>query len=107
MNTLHTARLRRGALALFALLPLLATAQTAGSGETDDSKVLKLEKFEVTGSYIPIAGTATAIPVATIDSKAIENTAINTNVLDLLRKTMPMFTGNNNLGDTNANISGG
>lgn len=106
MNTLHTARLRRGALALFAL-PLLATAQTAGSGETDDSKVLKLEKFEVTGSYIPIAGTATAIPVATIDSKAIENTAINTNVLDLLRKTMPMFTGNNNLGDTNANISGG
>lgn len=79
--------------------------QAAATASTDDT--VKLEKFVVTGSYIPIAGTSTAIPVTTIDSKAIENTAINTNVLDLLRKTMPQFTGNANIGDTNANISSG
>jgi len=98
-------------LLAFVLLPFFAAsaalAQPAAAGSENPGDTVKLEKFVVTGSYIPIAGTATAIPVTTVDAKAIENTAINTNVLDLLRKTMPQFTGNANLGDTNANISSG
>ncbi len=82
----------------------LGFAQAAASSE---EKVTTLEKFEVTGSYIPVAGTATAIPVTTLDSQAIENTGINTNLLEVLRKTAPQFSGNGNLGNTNANISNG
>lgn len=113
MNSEHTLRLRSGwsRLAALALLPLFAAAPAAFAQQSappaSPDETVKLEKFVVTGSYIPVAGSSTAIPVATIDSKAIENTAINTNVLDLLRKTMPQFTGNANLGNTNANISGG
>jgi iron complex outermembrane receptor protein len=100
------------ALARVALLPLLtagiAGAQTAPQATTaDDPNVLKLEKFEVTGSYIPVAGTATAIPVTTIDAQAISATGVSSNVLEVLRKASPQFSGNGNLGNTNANISSG
>ncbi|MBI2518745.1 MAG: TonB-dependent receptor [Opitutae bacterium] len=80
-----------------------AAADTAKSEE----QTVKLEKFEVTGSYIPFAGTQTALPVTTLDAKAIENTGITSNVLEVLRKAAPQFTGNGNLGNSNANISSG
>ncbi|MBI2512398.1 MAG: TonB-dependent receptor [Opitutae bacterium] len=104
----------RKSLAAFALLlggVSLATqgfAQTtAASSAATDDKVLKLDKFEVTGSYIPFAGTQTALPVTTLDTKAIEATGITTNVLEVLRKAAPQFSGNANLGNSNANISSG
>lgn len=78
-----------------------ATTSTGGTGPQ------VLEKFEVTGSYIPIAGTVTAIPVTTIDAAKIENSGVTTNLLEVLRKTTPQFTGNGNLGSTNANIASG
>jgi iron complex outermembrane receptor protein len=81
-------------------------AQAAATGATDES-VLKLEKFEVTGSYIPVAGTATAIPVTTLDASAIADTGVTTNLLEVLRKAAPQFAGNANLGNSNANISSG
>jgi iron complex outermembrane receptor protein len=81
-------------------------AQTAPAAAGADDSV-KLEKFVVTGSYIPIAGSATAIPVTTIDSTAINNTGVNTSLLDVLRKTTPQFIGNGNLGSTNADIQSG
>ena len=92
-----------------AALPLFMVAQTAPAtpaGNTDDS-VLKLEKYQVTGSYIPIAGATTAIPVTVLDAKAIADTGINSDVLEILRKAAPQFAGNGNLGSSNANISGG
>ncbi|HLP25382.1 MAG TPA: TonB-dependent receptor, partial [Acidobacteriota bacterium] len=83
-------------------------AQAAGaSNAATDDKVLKLDKFEVTGSYIPFAGTQTALPVTTLDTKAIEATGVTTNVLEVLRKAAPQFSGNSNLGNSNANISSG
>lgn len=104
----------RMSLAAFALVlgsVSLATqgfAQAAAaSGAATDEKVLKLDKFEVTGSYIPFAGTQTALPVTTLDAKAIEATGITTNVLEVLRKAAPQFSGNANLGNSNANISSG
>lgn len=99
------------ALALFMGSVSLATqalAQTAAASEAPtEEKVLKLDKFEVTGSYIPFAGTQTALPVTTLDTKAIEATGVTTNVLEVLRKAAPQFSGNANLGNSNANISSG
>lgn len=104
----------RMSLAAFALMlggVSLATqgfAQAAGASDAaTDDKVLKLDKFEVTGSYIPFAGTQTALPVTTLDTKAIEATGVTTNVLEVLRKAAPQFSGNSNLGNSNANISSG
>lgn len=103
----------RKSLAAFALflgsaaMVTQALAQAAPAAGASDEKVLKLEKFEVTGSYIPVAGTATAIPVTTIDAAAISATGISSNVLEVLRKASPQFSGNGNLGNTNANISSG
>jgi len=105
MNNSSVSYLRKPLALLGVGLSLFAAQAAFAQAPADDS--VKLEKFVVTGSYIPIAGSAAAIPVTVIDSKAIEATGINTSVLDLLRKTMPQFTGNGNLGDTNANISSG
>lgn len=80
-------------------------AQAADAGS--DDKVLKLEKFEVTGSYIPVAGTATAMPVTTLSAETISNTGVTTNILEVLRKAAPQFAGNGNLGNSNANINSG
>jgi iron complex outermembrane recepter protein len=86
----------------------LSYAQSASNApDNTDGEVLKLEKFEVTGSYIPMAGTATAIPVTTLDAQAIADTGVTTNVLEVLRKAAPQFMGNGNLGNANANIASG
>jgi iron complex outermembrane receptor protein len=88
-------------LSLFA-----ANAAFAQSAAPADDTV-KLEKFVVTGSYIPFAGTATAVPVTVLNSEAIADTGVTTNVLEVLRKAAPQFSGNGNLGNSNANISSG
>jgi iron complex outermembrane receptor protein len=83
-----------------------AFAQTPATTPPADDTV-KLEKFVVTGSYLPVAGNSVAIPVITVDSKAIENSGNNTNVLEILRKTVPQFSGNSNLGSSNSNVGSG
>ncbi|HQZ87088.1 MAG TPA: TonB-dependent receptor plug domain-containing protein, partial [Actinomycetota bacterium] len=45
--------------------------------------------------------------VTVLDSKAIEDTGVTSNVMEILRKAAPQFTGNGNLGNTNANVSSG
>lgn len=95
-------------LGLSAALATQSYAQTASASAADSGEeVLKLERFEVTGSYIPMAGTATAIPVTTLDAQSIADTGVTTNVLEVLRKAAPQFMGNGNLGSANANISSG
>lgn len=68
--------------------------------------VTQLEKFVVTGSNIPTAADAVAVPVTIIGPRDIERTNINANLLEVIRKKMPFFAGNGNLGDTNANTGG-
>lgn len=101
----------RAAIFAAASLPLIigpgAFAQASPASGGSDEKVQQLEKFVVTGSYIPIAGTVTAIPVTTLDSKAIEATGITTDLLDVLRKAAPQFVGNGNIGSDNANTNSG
>jgi iron complex outermembrane receptor protein len=72
-----------------------------------ESEVVMLDAFEVTGSYLPAAADAIATPVITMDATAIEQSATRANILDSLRKTVPQFSGNGNLGTNNANIGGG
>jgi iron complex outermembrane receptor protein len=102
-------RMSLAALGLFLASASLAThgyAQTAAPTEADD-KVLKLEKFEVTGSYLPLAANSVAVPVISVDRQAIENSGSASDVLEILRKTAPQFNGNANLGSGNANVGSG
>lgn len=88
----------------------IAQAQTAPavSATTAASTTPQvMEKFEVTGSYLSPAANAIAIPVITVDADMIENSGDTTNVLEILRKTVPQFSGNGNLGVTNANVGSG
>jgi len=71
-------------------VPYIAVAQTApsASGTPTEEKSVKLEKFVVTGSYIPATETAInagVSPVVQIDRKVIDQSGF-TNTADLLQK---------------------
>ncbi len=79
------------------------TTTTDTAPKKDDT--VKMETFNVTGSYLPPAANVVAVPVITISAKAIQNSGENVNVLDILKKTVPQFSGNTNLGSSNGNIA--
>ena len=98
-----TGRLRRSLFAAgFALAAAAATAQDPAPKKED---TVKMDTFNVTGSYLPPAANVVAIPVITVDAKTIQNSGENINVLDILKKTVPQFSGNTNLGHENGNIA--
>jgi len=95
-------------------LPLLAQFQQTPAAvapeqtkTSTESEVVTLESMEVTGSYLPSAADAIATPVIGVSSAAIEQSATRSNILDTLKKSVPQFSGNGNLGTNNANIGGG
>ena len=99
-------------LALFALvgsagLTNRALAQAADAPDDKKDEPVKLERYVVTGSYIPVAADTFAIPVITIGTDSITNTGVTTNALEVLKKSVPQFQGNGNIGSNNANISSG
>jgi len=101
---------RRAALLVACGLPFLAgtgaLAQQA-SDATTSGETVKLEKFVVTGSYIPAAADeANALPVQVVDSKMIDATGATKSILDVLRKAVPQIVGGNNIGVENGNIAG-
>ena len=104
---LNSVRKSRAPLALILGVALFAVSGNAQTAAPQEEKTVKMEKFVVTGSYIPVAADAIAIPVVSVNVSAIEHTGTNTNVLDILRKAVPQFMGNANIGTTNGNISGG
>jgi len=91
----------------FGQTPAASTPATTTTPPATNEKAVMMEKFDVTGSYLPVAANSVAIPVITVDNKTIENSGNNTNVLEILRKTVPQFSGNSNLGSSNANVSSG
>lgn len=97
------------ALASLTLLTLPVMAQQANTSPDpgSDEEPVKLEKFVVTGSYIPVAADSGANPVTMINAEDIGRSGITTNPLDVLRKTIPQFTGSGNIGAENANIASG
>jgi len=85
--------------------PLLCAQSASESAAPAPEEPVKLEKFEITGSYIPFAGTQSALPVTIVDSQAIEDTGVATNLLEVLRKIAPQFSGNGNIGNANAGVA--
>ena len=95
-----------GAFAQDAAATTTTTTTTTTTPATDNT--VKLDKYTVTGSYIPAAADESkAMPVQVITAKTIEESGIDTSVLDLLRKQMPAIMGSNNVGVENANVAGG
>ncbi|MDI1335180.1 MAG: TonB-dependent receptor plug domain-containing protein [Lacunisphaera sp.] len=66
-------------------------------------ETIQMKTFVVTGSNIPVAAGASDVPIVVIGRKQIESTGIQTNPLDLLRKSVPSFAGGrSNQGNSNA-----
>ena len=89
---------------------LLSTSLAFGQAvnpqpDTNKDEVVQMEKYNVTGSYIPYAADAPAVPIRTIDRTNIQSSGIGGNLLDLLRMQAPQFVGNANMGSNNSNIS--
>jgi len=109
---MHTLRKTRAvAAALMGTVAALSLqAQTAPSSSdamtatADSDNAQAMEKFVVTGSNIPNAGEALAIPVSIISPTDIVNSGVETNVLDVLRKISPAISG---IGGENATIATG
>jgi iron complex outermembrane receptor protein len=62
-----------------------------------------MEAITVTGSLLPSRPDEVAVPVVYIDAKELEESGVNTNALEILRKTVPSFAGRSNAGTSNAN----
>ena len=117
MNSIHTPHGWGGAARRLALLPLpllaaaaafAQTAPTADLAKPDDpNDTLKLERFVVTGSNLPMAGDTPVAPVTILTPQIIEQSGVTNDLLQVIRKTAPQFTGNANLGGGNANIASG
>jgi iron complex outermembrane receptor protein len=79
-------------------------AQPTPTPPPTDDETQHLQAYVVTGSNIPNAGEALAIPVSIIAPSDILNSGVETNVLDVLRKISPAISG---IGGENATIATG
>lgn len=69
------------------------TTTTTTPAASDQDQTVKMEQYVVTGSNIPQAAEALAVPVQVIDQVAMQNSGVNFNTLDLLRKVTPNIMG--------------
>ena len=80
-----------------------AAPATTKSARPNDEEVTTLETFVVTtGSNIPTAADAMAVPVVVLGQHDIAQTGLNSNLLEILRKRIPAFAGRSNAGNSNA-----
>ena len=112
MNTKRTPRgwgqTRHFALVLSALAATAAFAQETAApapGSTEE-KTVELEKFVVTGSYIPYSADAPAVPITVVGIDEMQATG-ETDLIEVIRKSVPQFIGNTNIGAQNSNIGSG
>jgi iron complex outermembrane receptor protein len=96
-----------GAFATFGQAQTTTTTTTAPAAAATDQTPQVLEKFVVTGSNIPMAADALAIPVTVIGQEQIDESGVSSSVLEILRKGSPQFSGNGNIGNENAQIATG
>ncbi|MEX2044476.1 MAG: TonB-dependent receptor plug domain-containing protein, partial [Opitutus sp.] len=83
-----------------------AQATSSSAPATDENAPHVLEKYEVTGSYIPYSADAPAVPVTLLSIPDIQATGEG-DLLEVLRKAVPQFVGNSNIGSSNSSIQGG
>ena len=109
MNNSSVKYLRKPLALLGVGLSLLAAnaafAQTPAADAATAVDTVKLEKYTVTGSFLPVSATVNASPVVTIQSSDIGQSGA-TDPLRLLRQLTPFFAGSGNQG-TEANNGGG
>ena len=91
-------------LVVIAAAALTIRAQTVPSSPpaSKDDGPVELPALVVTGTRLPGPADSVAVPVTLVGPDQIAETGITTDVLDILRKAMPQFTGNANLGLENA-----
>jgi len=102
---LNSVRKIRAALAfvLGAALPSFVLAQDNAAATPSDqsSATVQMQKYVVTGSYLPESQIVTASPVVTVQSADLSQAGA-TDALRLVRQLTPFFAGNGNQG-TEAN----
>jgi iron complex outermembrane receptor protein len=77
-----------------------ALAQSAAGAAAAPPSVAEIV---VTGSFLPTTPDRIVAPVTTIDQHKIDLAGVDTNPLEILRKTVPAFQGRGNIGASNAN----
>jgi iron complex outermembrane receptor protein len=82
-----------------ALTAVLAGPAMAAPSDKDNAQ----QEVVVTGSALPTTLDAVAVPVSTINAQSINRSGVTTNVLEILRKDLPSFSGRSNVGSSNAN----
>ena len=88
MNNSSVKYLRKPLALLGVGLSLFAAQAAFAQTPTEEAKkdeTLKLEKFTVTGSLIPMAANTPAIPVTVISSIDIKESGVNTDLLQVLK----------------------
>lgn len=94
------------ARALLALAVSLAAGSAFAQDDTSSAEApVKLENMVVTGSNLPSAGETPVAPVTVIGPTQIEQSGVTNDLLQVVRKTAPQFSGNGNLGTDNGNIA--
>jgi iron complex outermembrane receptor protein len=89
------------------LLPAAEPAASTVATPAASDQVVTLDPIQVTGSYLPFAADAVAIPVITISSDQVNSASSRSNIGDALRRRIPQLSGNSNLGTSNANVGSG
>jgi len=91
-------------LAPFALAQSSTTAPEEGTGPIKkEEETVKLERFVVTGSLIPIAADTPAVPVTVMSAADIADSGLSADLTDVLKKVNPFFYGRGSIGQENAN----
>ena len=111
MTTQHNRS--RYSIALLSSLATVLLTSVSGYAQTTETstpatgdQAVVLQKFEVTGSYIPAAADESkALPVQVLSTAEISATGVTSSVLDVLRKTVPQIQGSSNIGQENANTA--
>jgi len=106
MNTQNGRKARLDALLMSGALAACAVGggvAQAAPAATDQGPAPESQELVVTGSALPTTLDAVAVPVLRVDSTKIQESGVDSNSLEVLRKTIPAFEGRGNTGVSNAN----
>ena len=95
------------ALSLFSGAAVVPAALAQATAAKKPEETVKMEKFTVTGSLIPVAAGSTTVPLTVLGTPEIEKTGVTTDLVDVIRSSMPSFYGGNNMGSDVANTNSG
>jgi iron complex outermembrane recepter protein len=98
--------------ACLGLVPMsVAFADEAPAATTEADKSAPLAEVVVTGSAIRTQLDQVVVPVSVLNSETLAKSGVNTNVLDLVRQSIPLVEGRSAIGASNASntnqITGG